>query len=279
MSRQGVFPVRSDNGAEQELRSGFSVAPDRLTVSGRSGLESLSAKSGRSKDTTPSLRVLSSPRDVTTDAGGAKADPLDLGGDRLARSNLKRLLDIFGALAGLMVLSPLLLLVAVLIVLESPGSPIFRQRRSGYRGAPFVIYKFRTMRVAEDGPNVVQARRADDRITKVGALLRKTSVDELPQLLNVLKGEMSLVGPRPHALAHDQYYGAEIPEYDARFKAKPGLTGLAQVSGLRGQTPDVASMAARIEKDLSYIREWSIFLDVKILFRTGLIFAFHPAAY
>jgi len=231
------------------------------------------------KDTSSNLRVLSSPRDVTTDAESQAADSLDLGGERLARSTLKRLLDIFGALAGLMVLSQLLVLVAALIVLESPGSPIFRQRRSGFRGAPFVIYKFRTMRVAEDGPNVVQAQRADNRITKVGALLRRTSVDELPQLVNVLKGEMSLVGPRPHAVAHDEYYGAEIPEYDGRFRAKPGLTGLAQVSGLRGQTPDVAAMAARIEKDLSYIREWSIVLDVQILCRTGLIFAFHPAAY
>jgi putative colanic acid biosynthesis UDP-glucose lipid carrier transferase len=225
------------------------------------------------------VRALNIPREMSADPGCSQVDPLDLGAERLGRSNLKRLLDIVGAFAGLVVLAPLLLLVAVLIVMESPGSPIFRQRRSGYRGAPFVIYKFRTMRVAEDGPNVVQARREDSRITLVGALLRRTSVDELPQLVNVLKGEMSLVGPRPHALAHDEYYGARITEYHARFRAKPGLTGLAQVSGLRGPTPDVATMAARIEKDLDYIREWSILLDLRILCQTGLIFAFHPAAY
>jgi putative colanic acid biosynthesis UDP-glucose lipid carrier transferase len=219
------------------------------------------------------------PRDLGSDTESAKGDPLNLGAERLGRSSLKRLLDIVGALAGLLVLAPLLLLVAVLIVIESPGSPIFRQRRSGYRGAPFVIYKFRTMRVAEDGPNVVQARREDSRVTLVGALLRRTSVDELPQLVNILRGEMSLVGPRPHALAHDDYFGARIADYHGRFRAKPGLTGLAQVSGLRGPTPDVATMAARIEKDLDYIREWSILLDLRILCQTGLIFAFHPAAY
>jgi lipopolysaccharide/colanic/teichoic acid biosynthesis glycosyltransferase len=218
-------------------------------------------------------------RDANLDAKFSQADPLDESAVRIASSNLKRILDIIGALAGLLVLSPLLLLVALLIVMESPGSPIFRQRRSGYRGAPFVIYKFRTMRVAEDGPTVVQASREDHRITRIGALLRRTSVDELPQLLNVLKGEMSLVGPRPHALAHDNYYGELIAEYHGRFKTKPGLTGLAQVSGLRGATPDIASMAARVEKDLDYIREWSFLLDVRILFQTGLIFAFHPAAY
>jgi len=230
-------------------------------------------------DDVSKVRELNVPRDVSADAERGQADPLDLGATRLAHSSLKRLLDVFGALAGLLVLSPLLVLVAILVTLESPGSPIFRQRRSGYRGAPFVIYKFRTMRVVEDGPNVVQARRADHRITLVGGLLRRTSVDELPQLLNVLKGEMSLVGPRPHALVHDEYYGGLINDYDGRFRTKPGLTGLAQVSGLRGPTPDVATMAARIEKDLDYIRDWSILLDLRILLQTGLIFAFHPAAY
>jgi putative colanic acid biosynthesis UDP-glucose lipid carrier transferase len=230
-------------------------------------------------DNMPGARALNLHREAKLDAKYPQDGPLRTGASRSARSNLKRFVDIFGALAGLLVLSPLLLLVAVLIVLESPGSPIFFQRRTGYRGAPFVIYKFRSMRVAEDGPEVVQARRVDSRITTIGSLIRRTSVDELPQLLNVLKGEMSLIGPRPHALAHDEYYRARIPEYDGRFCAKPGLTGLAQVCGLRGSTPDVASMAARIEKDLEYIRDWSLFLDLKILFQTGLIFAFHPAAF
>jgi putative colanic acid biosysnthesis UDP-glucose lipid carrier transferase len=197
----------------------------------------------------------------------------------VAVASLKRMIDILGAGVGLIVLSPLLLLVVLLIVLESPGWPVFCQRRTGYGGRSFVIYKFRSMRVTEDGPKIVQAVRDDDRITMVGRIIRRTSIDELPQLLNVLKGEMSLVGPRPHALAHDHYYGERIPRYDDRFMAKPGLTGLAQVCGLRGRTEDVADMAARIDKDLEYIENWSVMLDIKILLRTVLIFAFHPAAY
>lgn len=198
---------------------------------------------------------------------------------RVALDPVKRMIDILGAGVGLLVLSPLLLLVALLIVLESRGWPVFCQRRTGYGGRSFVIYKFRSMRVCEDGPNIVQAVRDDDRITGVGRIIRRTSIDELPQLLNVLKGEMSLVGPRPHALAHDTYYGEQIPRYEGRFMAKPGLTGLAQVCGLRGRTEDVADMAARIDKDLEYIENWSVLLDIKILMRTVLIFAFHPAAY
>ena len=270
----------SDNATERELRSGSVAGPDRHTTAAYPTIESLPASlvSGGA-DEVSELRALNMPRDMNLDAPFSEADPLQAGAERLANSNLKRVLDIIGALAGLFILSPLLILVAIMIMIESPGSPIFRQRRSGYRGAPFVIYKFRTMHVVEDGPDVVQARRVDHRITSVGALLRRTSVDELPQLLNVLKGEMSLVGPRPHAIAHDTYYGGMIDEYNCRFRTKPGLTGLAQVSGLRGGTPDVAAMAARIEKDLDYIRNWSILLDLRILLQTGLIFAFHPAAY
>jgi putative colanic acid biosynthesis UDP-glucose lipid carrier transferase len=198
---------------------------------------------------------------------------------RVAMDPLKRMIDVLGAGFGLLILSPLLLLVSLLIVLESRGWPVFCQRRTGYAGRSFVIYKFRSMRVCEDGPNIVQAVRDDDRITPVGRIIRRTSIDELPQLLNVLKGEMSLVGPRPHALAHDVYYGEQISRYDRRFMAKPGLTGLAQVCGLRGRTEDIADMAARIDKDLEYIEHWSVVLDIKILMRTVLIFAFHPAAY
>lgn len=207
-------------------------------------------------------------------------DPMLLAGSqRVSGSVLKRLLDVVGAMSGLIVLSPLLIVIAVIISLESPGSPLFRQRRTGHRGKPFVIFKFRSMRVTEDGANVVQARRVDSRVTPFGAVLRKTSFDELPQLINVLRGDMSLVGPRPHALAHDEQYGAEIPTYVRRFLAKPGITGLAQVSGLRGGTETVADMAARIDKDLEYIRTWTFFSDVRILLRTVLIFAFDPAAY
>ena len=218
-------------------------------------------------------------RDINPGCETGELNRLNLGATRIASSSFKRILDIVGSFIGLIVLSPLLVVVSLLITLESAGSPIFRQRRSGYNGAPFVIYKFRTMKVIEDGAHVVQAKREDNRVTRVGSLLRRTSIDELPQLLNVLRGDMSLVGPRPHALAHDRYYGGQIAQYDLRFKTRPGLTGLAQVCGLRGPTPDVAAMAARIEKDLDYIRDWSFVLDLRILFQTVLIFAFHPAAY
>jgi len=219
------------------------------------------------------------PRDVIPE-GICDADArLEAGATRLASSKWKRVVDVVGSLMGILCLTPFFLIVATAIMIESPGSPLFRQRRTGHRGAPFVIYKFRSMRVQEDGPNVVQAKRDDDRITRVGTLLRRSSVDELPQLLNVLKGEMSLVGPRPHALAHDVYYGELVSGYESRFRTKPGLTGLAQVSGLRGQTLVVGAMAARVERDLEYIREWSFFMDIKILLKTVVIFAFHPAAY
>lgn len=210
---------------------------------------------------------------------GARDLDLDAGALRLSTAYLKRLLDVVGAVFGIVLLSPFLALVCVIIVLESPGNPVFMQRRSGYRGAPFVIYKFRSMSVREDGQNIVQAVRDDARITNFGRLMRRTSIDELPQLLNVLFGHMSLVGPRPHALAHDEYYGAVVPGYAARFHAKPGITGLAQVSGLRGQTHTIDDMAARVEKDLEYIRCWSIVSDIKILLLTVFTFLFQPAAY
>ena len=180
---------------------------------------------------------------------------------------------------GILLLSPFLLLVALVIVVESRGAPVFKQRRSGYRGAPFVIFKFRSMTVREDGATIVQAVRDDVRITRFGRFIRRTSIDELPQLFNVLNGDMSLVGPRPHALAHDEYYGALVPGYAARFHAKPGITGLAQVRGLRGQTETVEDMAARVEKDLDYIRTWSLVSDIKILVLTVFTFLFHPTAY
>ncbi len=203
----------------------------------------------------------------------------EAGAARLEHAALKRAIDFVGALIGIALLSPFLILVALIIMLESRGMPVFSQRRSGYRGAPFVIYKFRSMTVREDGPNIVQAVRDDARITRVGRILRRTSIDELPQLFNVLLGNMSLVGPRPHALAHDEYYGALIACYGARFRAKPGITGLAQVEGLRGRTETVEAMAARVEKDLEYIRRWSFWLDIKLLFQTVTIFLFQPSAY
>jgi putative colanic acid biosysnthesis UDP-glucose lipid carrier transferase len=198
---------------------------------------------------------------------------------RPASSRLKRLIDVVGAGIGLVFLAPFLLLVALIIRLESHGPVLFRQRRKGRGGVPFVIYKFRTMRCLEDGPEIRQAERDDCRTTWLGAFLRRSSIDELPQLLNVLKGDMSLVGPRPHALAHDEFYGAAVENYDARFLARPGISGLAQVSGLRGATPTVEWMTARVALDLEYITRWSIALDLRILWQTLLIGPFDPGAF
>ncbi|KQV58724.1 MULTISPECIES: exopolysaccharide biosynthesis polyprenyl glycosylphosphotransferase [unclassified Caulobacter] len=183
----------------------------------------------------------------------------------VAQDPLKRALDIVVAGGALLFFAPLLALVAILIKLESRGPVLFRQARGGLNGQAFTIFKFRSMRVQENGDKVVQAKRDDDRITTLGRILRKTSIDELPQLLNVLKGDMSIVGPRPHALAHDDQYGPLIANYHLRFRARPGLTGLAQIKGLRGGTSAVEAMAARVDADNDYIDDWSIWSDVRIL--------------
>jgi Undecaprenyl-phosphate glucose phosphotransferase len=181
----------------------------------------------------------------------------------------KRLLDIVVAATSLVVLMPLLILAAVAIKLESKGPVIFRQRRHGFNGKPFVIYKLRSMHVQEDGGAVVQATKQDPRVTRLGRLLRQTSIDELPQLLNVLRGHMSIVGPRPHALVHDYEYGAMIANYAYRHHVKPGITGWAQVHGYRGGTPQLELMKQRISLDLWYIDNWSLMLDIYIMFRTA----------
>ena len=197
----------------------------------------------------------------------------------VATHPFKRLLDVSIAGFALLLFLPLLLMVMAVIRLESPGQAIFRQRRTGYRGKVFTIYKFRTMTVTEDSGTVRQATKNDARVTAVGALLRKLSIDELPQLWNVLKGDMSSVGPRPHALAHDEYYGALIPSYAARFRAKPGLTGYAQVNGFRGEIRDTRCMSDRVAADNSYIEEWSPALDLAILVRTVPLIFSDPRAY
>ena len=180
----------------------------------------------------------------------------------------KRAMDVVLASALLVLLAPSLLLIAIAIRLDSAGPVFFRQVRNGYRGEPFRIFKFRTMYVIEDGPVVRQARRGDSRVTRIGRLLRKTSLDELPQLLNVVLGDMSLVGPRPHAQAHDDFYARAIENYEVRQHVKPGLTGWAQVNGLRGETQDLEAMYRRIEYDLWYALNASILFDCEILFRT-----------
>lgn len=177
-------------------------------------------------------------------------------------------MDILVAGSALLFFAPLFALVAALIKLSSPGPILFQQSRGGLNGKTFTIYKFRSMRCQENGAKVVQAKRDDDRITMIGRIIRKSSIDELPQLLNVLRGDMSIVGPRPHAIAHDEQYGAVIANYHLRFRARPGLTGLAQIRGLRGGTSAVEAMAARIDADNEYIERWTFVGDVKILLMT-----------
>jgi undecaprenyl-phosphate galactose phosphotransferase/putative colanic acid biosynthesis UDP-glucose lipid carrier transferase len=180
----------------------------------------------------------------------------------------KRGLDIVGAGLGILLLSPLMLLTAVAIKLDTKGPVFFLQKRTGFNAKQFTIFKFRTMSVMEDGAEVVQAERNDPRVSTLGALLRATSIDELPQLFNVMLGNMSLVGPRPHAVAHDSYYGGQLSDYAFRHHVKPGITGWAQIHGARGRTAEVGSMKRRLDFDLWYISNWSFALDLLILFRT-----------
>jgi len=180
----------------------------------------------------------------------------------------KRALDVMASALLLLLFAPLLLLAALLVKLESPGPALFRQTRGGLGGARFQILKLRTMHCREDGPELTQRQRGDNRIPRIGRLLRASSIDELPQLLNVLRGDMSLVGPRPHAAVHDEYYGVRIPDYYARYQARPGLTGWAQVKGLRGGTETVEAMRRRVEADIEYIQTWSILKDAQIVLLT-----------
>jgi Undecaprenyl-phosphate glucose phosphotransferase len=180
----------------------------------------------------------------------------------------KRAMDIVLSGLGLLLAAPLMLVIALAVRGTSPGPALFRQRRYGLNGEEIVVYKFRTMTVCEDGPVVVQAARTDQRVTRVGGFLRRTSLDELPQLFNVLQGKMSFVGPRPHAVAHNEMYRKLISGYMIRHKIHPGMTGWAQVHGLRGETEAIEQMRLRAQYDLDYLRNWSLWLDCKILFRT-----------
>lgn len=168
----------------------------------------------------------------------------------------------------LLVTLPLFPIIALAIKLDSPGPVVFQQRRSGRNQAPFNVLKFRTMTVQHVTDEVQQATAGDPRITRVGQILRRTSLDELPQLINVLKGEMSLVGPRPHLAEHDERFAAIVDTYPHRHQVKPGLTGLAQVSGFRGETRTRDSVEGRVAADLNYVRNWSLWLDTKIIART-----------
>jgi putative colanic acid biosynthesis UDP-glucose lipid carrier transferase len=184
-------------------------------------------------------------------------------------------------LAGiiLVLISPILLALAVGVKLSSPGPVIFRQRRNGLDGEEIMVYKFRSMRVQDNGSVVKQATKGDSRITPFGAFIRKTSLDELPQFINVLQGRMSIVGPRPHAVAHNEEYRRLIKAYMVRHKVRPGITGWAQVNGLRGETETIDKMQARVEYDLEYLRNWTLGLDLQIIIRTIRLVIFDRNAY
>jgi putative colanic acid biosynthesis UDP-glucose lipid carrier transferase len=207
-------------------------------------------------------------RHPTRTIGSAVCVELQRGALTAAERGIKRLVDLIGAAFALTILSPLLAAAAIAIKLDSSGPVFFKQQRCGFNGRVFSIRKFRTMDVLEDGPVIIQAEPADRRITRVGKWLRRTSLDELPQLLNVLDGTMSLVGPRPHALAHDGQFHRLVRNYAFRRRVKPGLTGWAQVHGCRGPTPTAAIIERRVEYDLWYIDNWTLQLDLAILMRT-----------
>ncbi len=192
---------------------------------------------------------------------------------------LKRASDLILASLILILLSPLMTAIALAVKLGSPGPVIFRQRRYGLDGQEIVIYKFRSMSVVEDGSTIEQARKNDSRITRLGAVLRKTSMDELPQFINVLQGRMSVVGPRPHAVAHNEQYRRLIKSYMVRHKVKPGITGWAQVNGFRGETESLEKMEGRIRCDLDYLRSWSLRLDLYIILKTIRLVFRDTAAY
>jgi putative colanic acid biosysnthesis UDP-glucose lipid carrier transferase len=181
---------------------------------------------------------------------------------------LKRTMDVTLGVCAFLLALPLIMLIATAVKLSSPGPVLFRQRRYGLNGEEITVYKFRSMTVCEDGPVVTQATAQDHRVTGIGRFIRKTSLDELPQLFNVLQGTMSLVGPRPHAVAHNEKYRRLINGYMIRHKVRPGITGLAQVNGLRGETNTVDKMAERVRYDLEYLRNWSPWLDLTILIKS-----------
>jgi Undecaprenyl-phosphate glucose phosphotransferase len=191
----------------------------------------------------------------------------------------KRIVDVLLASVALLLLTPLLVATAILIKLDSPGPVFFLQRRFGFNQQPFQIIKFRSMRTTDDGPVIRQAQKHDPRVTRVGRWLRRFNIDEMPQLINVIKGDMSLVGPRPHAVAHDREFEQRIFSYARRHNVKPGITGWAQIHGFRGETDTDEKMRLRIEHDLHYIDNWSVWLDLQILLRTVISRASYRNAY
>ena len=189
---------------------------------------------------------------------------------RFTSSNLrlKRGCDVLLSVVILILMAPLMVVLGLVVKISSPGPMVFKQRRIGLHDDVITIYKFRSMRTTDDGDVIPQATRHDPRTTAFGTFLRRTSLDELPQFINVLQGRMSIVGPRPHALAHDAYYRCLIGSYSQRHKVRPGITGWAQVSGCRGETDTLEKMQARVDHDLEYLKNWTTWLDLWIMLKT-----------
>jgi putative colanic acid biosynthesis UDP-glucose lipid carrier transferase len=280
-----VNPLAEDNGATASVND--SLAPligatrrnevEEVIVD-PTGIEPacLSAVVAQQSELPLEIHMCTSAIDLTM--SGADAEAFDSGNLTLRTDPMqgwsgvaKQVLDVVVAAIALVLLAPVLVVIALAIKRDSPGPVLFRQTRHGRNEQEFKLLKFRTMRIMEDGDRIEQARRDDPRVTRVGRFLRRTSLDELPQLVNVLRGEMSLVGPRPHAVAHNRQYGALISGYRGRHRVKPGITGLAQISGLRGETRDPELMRQRVETDLQYIDNWSIWLDLRILLLTPIL--------
>ncbi|ACL57146.1 exopolysaccharide biosynthesis polyprenyl glycosylphosphotransferase [Methylobacterium nodulans] len=219
----------------------------------------LHLRPGQVMDRFTDIRLVRVGRLTGLNVGRAPLSPLEIA--------LKRSFDLAAASLALVVLSPVLAMIAILIRLDSPGPCLFRQKRYGFNQEAFSVYKFRSMRAEPEGA-FRQATRNDSRITRIGRILRRTNLDELPQLLNVIRGDMSLVGPRPHALAHDRSFERRIARYARRHNVRPGITGWAQVNGLRGETLTDADMQRRVEHDLYYIDNWSLWFDLQILVMT-----------
>lgn len=207
-------------------------------------------------------------RQTCLPGGDAHGEPAAGGLLATGRAPLKRAFDLVASISALALLSPVFALIGAAVALESRGPILFRQRRTGLNGRVFTIYKFRSMTVEEDDHTVSHATVDDPRVTRVGAFIRSTSLDELPQLFNILKGDMAIVGPRPHALAHDAHYAALLSRYGERFAVRPGVTGLAQVQGLRGGINTLECMARRVDADIEYVTNRSFFGDIVIILRT-----------
>jgi putative colanic acid biosynthesis UDP-glucose lipid carrier transferase len=192
---------------------------------------------------------------------------------------LKRIEDLVVSIIILLLISPILLIISIAIKTTSKGPVIFKQKRGGINNNEIIVYKFRSMSTQDNGPVVNQVIKNDARITSIGAFLRKSSLDELPQFINVIQGRMSVVGPRPHALAHNIWYAKLIPEYNQRTLVKPGITGLAQINGFRGETDTLEKMKKRVDMDLIYINNCALWLDIKIIFMTIFTGFFNKNAY